>query len=151
MHRETWKKFERFVASAVRGRRIPVTGIGRGDRDVEASYRGGQLLGWFQVKKRKDVRSVLTKWLDEIRELVATEAKGTNIQTPFGALVISAAGESPKDALLVMRLHDFGRLVDALEAAPVVTRIPKGSTIAAPARADFVFTDREGGRVFVRL
>lgn len=90
----TWKSYERRVARLLGGRRIPVTGIGRGDRDVEAGPF------WYQAKLRRALPSWLFEWLDGI---VITAQAANKI----GVVVLKTPGMQVRDSLVVLRLGDW--------------------------------------------
>lgn len=94
---KTWKRRERQVAAALGGHRVPVTGIGRGDRDVETP------LLWVQVKARKSLPAWLWEWLSEI-------CGGAKTVDKSGVLVLIKPGMEIHDALVIMRLTDFEAL-----------------------------------------
>lgn len=89
-----WKRFETRVAKYLGGERIPVTGKGRGDRDVETP------LLCIQTKYRNAIWATLLRWMDEICLTSLTHRK-------TGVLVLAKPGMDTGDALVVMRLRDF--------------------------------------------
>jgi hypothetical protein len=91
--RNTWKAFERSIAVDLGGRRIPVTGIDRADRDIESS------LFWVQAKLRKSIPAWLFDWLGGICG-VCPEGK-------IGILILRTPRMRNAEALVVMRYGDF--------------------------------------------
>lgn len=74
-----------------------MTGIDRGDRDVETP------LLWVQVKARKSLPVWLWEWLSEI-------CGGAKTVDKTGALVLVKPGMEISEALVIMRLVDFEAL-----------------------------------------
>ena len=91
---KSWKRFERAVAKAVGGRRIPVTGLDRAGADVD----GGPFL--FQVKLGRRLPSYLRGWLDGI----ASSAERVN---KTGIVVWRAPHDRVDDSLVIMKLRDW--------------------------------------------
>ena len=89
-----WKRFESRVAKALGGERVPVTGKGRADRDVEAG------MFYYQTKYRDKIPSWLFEWLDGI---VLTAKRAEKV----GALVLNQPGRDTADALVVVRFSDW--------------------------------------------
>lgn len=99
-----WKQAERRIASILGGRRIPVSGRGRGDNpDIEHPTLS------VEVK----ARASFPAWLEDAlrqAELSATEGK-----TP--AVVLHRDRKPYRDALVICRLSEFAELVAELEAS----------------------------------
>lgn len=92
-----WKRFETRVAQRLGGRRIPVTGIDRADRDCETP------LLWVQCKFRKSLPPWLWEWVSDI-------CAGARTVDKSGVLVLGIPGQDTSEALVVMRLVDFEAL-----------------------------------------
>jgi hypothetical protein len=92
--RSTWKSWEWRVGRDLGGRRIPVTGIDRGDRDVEAG------MFWYQLKLRKSLPAWLFDWLDGIRRAAQPVGK-------TGVLVLRKPRMDDADALVILRYADW--------------------------------------------
>lgn len=91
--RNTWKAFERQIASDCGGRRIPVTGIDRADRDVEAG------MFWIQAKLRKSIPAWLFDWLGGIC--------GACPEGKVGVLILRTPRMKNADALVVLKYRDW--------------------------------------------
>ena len=94
---KSWKAFERRLAKRVGGKRIPVTGLGRADADVDA----GPFV--YQAKLRRGLPSYLRDWLRGIT--AAGERKGAT-----GIVVWKAPRQRDDDAVVVLRLKDWQAL-----------------------------------------
>jgi hypothetical protein len=90
--RNTWKSFERRVAKAVGGRRIPVTGIDRNGCDVDA----GPFV--YQVKLRQGQPGYLRDWLSGI---CGQTSDGT------GVVIWKEPGGRDDEAIVVLRFKDW--------------------------------------------
>lgn len=89
-----WKRTERRVATELGGRRVPVTGRGRGDApDIQHP--------WLcpEVKHRRK----LPDWLHEA--MSQARAAATSEQLPI--VVLHQSGQRHKDDLVMIRLSDF--------------------------------------------
>lgn len=92
-----WKATERAVAARLGGRRVPVSGRGRGDAPDVAHPT-------YSVEVKH--RASLPAWLTEaLAQAVAAAAPG---QTPL--VVLHRAGDRHADALAVVRLADLTAL-----------------------------------------
>lgn len=91
--RQTWKNWERRIAEDVGGRRIPVTGIDRADRDVE----GGMF--WYQAKLRRSLPAWIFDWLGGIC--------GACPDGKVGVLVLRTPRMKDDDALVVLKWKDW--------------------------------------------
>lgn len=91
--RNTWKAFERQIAQDCGGRRIPVTGIDRADRDVEAG------MFWIQAKLRKSLPDWIFDWLGGIR--------GACPEGKIGILILRTPRMRNADALVVLKYSDW--------------------------------------------
>lgn len=92
-----WKRFETRVARFLGGERVPVTGKGRADRDVETP------LLYVQTKFRKAIPDWLFEWMDGI--CITAKPVGKT-----GVVVMAQPGMEAGDALVIMRLRDFAGL-----------------------------------------
>ena len=94
----SWKQCERRVAGILGGRRVPVSGRGRGDApDVTTPSLA------VEVKSRR----TLPAWIEGA--LVQAEASAQDPQLPI--VVLHEDGRRYADSLVVLRLDDFvGRL-----------------------------------------
>ena len=88
---KAWKRFERAIAKAVGGRRIPVTGLDRAGSDVD----GGPFQ--FQCKLGRRMPSYLREWIDGI----AATAKARDAT---GIVVWKQPGERVNDSVVILRL-----------------------------------------------
>jgi hypothetical protein len=96
---KNWKACERRIAEKVGGMRIPVSGRGRGDTpDVEHPTLS------LEVKSRKK----LPTWL--LEAISQAEAAAGSERLPVAVLHEDRARYS--DALVVLRLSDFGELLE---------------------------------------
>ena len=108
--RSTWKGYERRVAAAVGGRRIPVTGIDRDGVDVDA----GPFV--YQVKLRARASATdIRKWLEGICRVAQAEEHRIDFgfreyATPTGVLVWKEPGQCDEDALVILRFADWRAL-----------------------------------------
>lgn len=98
MSDKSWKAMERRLARRLGGQRIPVTGIGRGDRDVQAGAF------WYQVKLRRALPNWIFDWLDGIIASALRHRK-------TGILVLKTPRMRDSDALVVLRLGDWEALL----------------------------------------
>ncbi len=89
-----WKATERRVASLLGGRRVPVSGRGRGDQPDIAHP-------WLALEVKD--RATLPAWL--LDALDQAERSATPAQLP--AAVLHQAGDRHDQALVVLRLADF--------------------------------------------
>ena len=105
--RNTWKGWERRVASHLGGRRIPVTGIDRYEADVVTS------MFHVQLKLRKALPDWLFDWLGGI--VANAEPHGK-----VGVLLLRKPRQDDAEALVVMRYSDFRDLhgTETPEARP---------------------------------
>jgi hypothetical protein len=94
MSDQSWKAYERRLAADVGGRRIPVTGLDRGDRDVE----GG--LFFYQAKLRRSLPRWIFDWISGICATAATQDR-------IGVLVLRVPKMRDDDALVVLRWKDW--------------------------------------------
>lgn len=91
---KSWKACERKVAAILGGRRIPVSGRGRGDNpDIEHPTLS------VEVKSRASFPA----WLEDA--LRQAECSVQNGKTP--AVVLHQDRKPYRDALVVIRLEDF--------------------------------------------
>lgn len=95
--RGTWKAYERRVAEALGGRRIPVTGIDRDGADVVTP------MFHVQVKLRRMLPSWLWAWLSGIVGTASVNGK-------IGIMVLKKPGQQDNDALVVLRFSDWRAL-----------------------------------------
>lgn len=94
MPERRWKATERHVARLLGGRRVPVSGRGRGDAPDVAHP-------WLSVEVKD--RRTLPAWLHAA--LAQAEASATPAQLPLA--VLHVAGQRHDRALVVLRLGDF--------------------------------------------
>ncbi len=100
-----WKQAERRVAAILGGRRIPVSGRGRGDNpDVEHPALS------VEVK----ARASFPAWLEDA--LKQAEASAAGGKTPVA--VLHPDRRPYRDALVVLRLSEFAELVQAGGSPP---------------------------------
>ena len=93
-----WKQAERRIAAILGGRRIPVSGRGRGDNpDIEHPTLS------VEVK----ARASFPAWLEDA--LRQAELSATDKKTP--AVVLHRDRRRYADALVVLRLSEFAELV----------------------------------------
>lgn len=96
-----WKQAERLIASILGGRRIPVSGGGRGDNpDVEHPCLS------VEVK----TRASFPAWVEDA--LRQAECSARNGKTP--AVVLHRDRKPYRAALVVCRLSEFAELVGSL-------------------------------------
>jgi hypothetical protein len=89
-----WKATERRIVALVGGRRVPVSGRGRGDqRDIAQPWL------WLEVKDRATLPAWLLDALDQ------AEASATAAQLPVA--VLHRVGDRHDYALIVLRLGAF--------------------------------------------
>lgn len=93
---KAWKKAERMLAADCGGKRIPVTGE-RDGADVEHP------LFCFQLKVRRSLPAWLFTWLGGICGTAARQGK-------TGILVLNLPRRPRRDALVVLRWHDWCEL-----------------------------------------
>jgi hypothetical protein len=89
-----WKATERRIAALLGGRRVPVSGRGRGDQPEIAHP-------WLSLEVKD--RATLPLWL--LDALAQAEASATPAQLPVA--VLHRAGDRHDQALVVLRLADF--------------------------------------------
>jgi hypothetical protein len=89
-----WKATERSVARILGGRRVPVSGRGRGDAPDIAHP-------WLSLEVKD--RATLPAWL--LDAMAQAEASATPAQLPVA--VLHRAGDRYDRALVVLRLSDF--------------------------------------------
>jgi hypothetical protein len=89
-----WKNTERKIAAILGGRRVPVSGRGRGDAPDIAHP-------WLALEVKD--RATLPLWL--LDALDQAEASATPDQLPVA--VLHRAGDRHDQALVVLRLSDF--------------------------------------------
>ncbi len=89
-----WKATERRIAALLGGRRVPVSGRGRGDApDIDHPWLA------LEIKDRATLPAWLLDALDQ------AERSATPAQLP--AAVLHRAGDRHDHALVVLRLADF--------------------------------------------
>lgn len=94
MSERAWKRSERRIAEVLGGRRVPVSGRGRGDApDIEHPALS------IEVKTRKS----LPAWIKDA--LAQAEASSTAGRVPV--VVLHERGKRYASSLAVMRLEDF--------------------------------------------
>jgi hypothetical protein len=97
---QRWKATERKIAALLGGRRVPVSGRGRGDAPDIAHP-------WLSLEVKD--RAALPAWL--LDALAQAEASATPAQLPVA--VLHRAGDRHDHALVVVRLKTFvDRFVD---------------------------------------
>lgn len=89
-----WKAIERRIAALLGGRRVPVSGRGRGDQP-DIAHR------WLSLEVKD--RATLPAWL--LDALDQAEASATAEQLPVA--VLHRAGDRHDHALVVLRLGAF--------------------------------------------
>jgi len=100
-----WKQAERRIAAILGGRRIPVSGRGRGDNpDIEHPALS------VEVK----ARARFPVWLEDA--LKQAELSALDGKTP--AVVLHPDRRPYRDALVVCRLSEFAELVRGLSDTP---------------------------------
>jgi hypothetical protein len=97
MSEKTWKTYERRIAVALGGFRVPVTGIDRADRDVETPKF------FVQAKRRRKLPTWLWEWLNGICATAKPHDK-------IGVMILAKPGQRDCDGLVVLRYDDFVRL-----------------------------------------
>ncbi len=100
-HSDTWKQFERDVAKAVGGKRVPCSGTGRGKQTFDEDVHHPALA--VECKYGKQVPKTPLRWYGRIAE-----------QTPAGkipALALKRKGQH--GGLVVLSLNDFARIFSA--------------------------------------
>lgn len=99
--RSTWKNWEWQVGKDLGGRRIPVTGIDRADRDVEAG------MFWYQLKLRKSLPGWIFDWLHGICAACPDDRTGV--------LILRTPRMKNADALVVLKYKDWVHLHGAVK------------------------------------
>jgi hypothetical protein len=94
MSDKRWKATERKIATLLGGRRVPVSGRGRGDAPDIAHP-------WLSLEVKD--RATLPAWL--LDALAQAEASATAAQLPVA--VVHRAGDRHDHALVVLRLGAF--------------------------------------------
>ena len=94
MSDKRWKQTERKIAALLGGRRVPISGRGRGDAP-DVAHR------WLSIEVKD--RATLPAWL--LDALAQAEASATPAQLPVA--VLHRAGDRHDHALIVLRLADF--------------------------------------------
>jgi hypothetical protein len=93
--RRRWKAAERSLAAYVGGRRVPVTGRGRGDvPDIAHDWLSIEAKSWGRMPERV---------VDALRQAEAANTTGGKLPVAL----IHGNGERYDRALVVMRLGDF--------------------------------------------
>lgn len=92
--RATWKDSERAIAAAIGGKRVPVTGRGRGDAPDIAHP-------WLAVEVKH--RASLPGWLTGALAQAVASKRGD--QLPVA--IIHEAGKRHTENLIVLRQKDF--------------------------------------------
>lgn len=100
-----WKAWERRLAKALGGRRIPVTGIDRDGADVVTP------MFHVQAKLRRALPAWLWAWLSGI---VGT----AKVHQKIGIMVLKRPGQRDDEALVVLRFADWCDL----HGAPEITQ-----------------------------
>lgn len=101
-----WKQAERRIAAILGGRRIPVSGRGRGDTpDIEHPTLS------VEVK----ARAAFPAWLENA--LKQAELSATDGKTPVA--VLHPDRRRYRDALVVLRLSEFAELVGSRSNTPL--------------------------------
>lgn len=98
----SWKRVESRIAKALGGKRIPVTGIDRADRDVETS------MFYVQVKRRKALPPWLWDWLGGICATAKPNGK-------IGVLILTKPGQRDREGIVCLRYADFCDLHGAVK------------------------------------
>lgn len=100
-----WKQAERRIAAILGGRRIPVSGRGRGDNpDIEHPVLS------VEVK----ARATFPAWLEDA--LKQAELSATDGKTPVA--VLHPDRRRYRDALVIVRLSEFAELVGSRSDTP---------------------------------
>jgi hypothetical protein len=102
VNRGTWKAYERRIAVALGGKRIPVTGLDRHGADVVTT------MFHVQVKRGQRFPSYLREWLDGICGTAKDAAK-------VGVVVWNCKGGRDDESVVVMRFKDFQDLHGVVE------------------------------------
>jgi len=101
-----WKQAERRIAAILGGRRVPVSGRGRGDNpDIEHPA--------FSVEIK--ARASFPAWLEDALRQAELSALGG--KTP--AVVLHPDRRPYRDALVVCRLSEFAELVRSRPDTPI--------------------------------
>lgn len=95
----TWKNFERRVAAALGGQRIPASGNGA----IKGDVRHDLLL--IECKYGAQVPKKLHDWMAEAVRDAATETKNRGADTPLVPMLV--VGQPRAEALVIVRLKDF--------------------------------------------
>ena len=108
MTEKSWKKSERRIAALLGGRRVPVSGRGRGDvPDIDHASLA------IEVKSRK----TMPRWLQDALE--QAEASAKDGQLPVA--IFHQRGQRYEDSLVVMRLHSLSEANDNCTLGGVMT------------------------------
>lgn len=105
-----WKATERFVAAALNGVRVPITGRMRGSApDIEHPTYA------IEVKRRSG--SVFPKWLTTAFEQAEASAEEIHrrtgeVRTPLVVVEHAHGQGKPKDHYILMHLNDFVELTE---------------------------------------
>lgn len=99
---KTWKTLERRIAKALGGWRVPVTGLGRADRDVETP------MFFVQAKRRNSLPEWLGAWLGDICANAKPHGK-------IGVLILTKPGQRDRDGIVCLRYADFCDLHGAVK------------------------------------
>ena len=99
---QNWKRLEREVARKLGGRRVPVTGLGRAEADVD----GGPFQ--YQVKLGRRMPSYLHEWVDGIA--LTAKRKGAT-----GVVIWKQPGERVDDSIVLMKLKDWQHVKEFIE------------------------------------
>ena len=94
MNRRSWKRSESRIAGLLGGKRVPVSGRGRGDAPDVAHP-------WLSVEVKS--RTIIPKWLTTA--LAQARAAAQEGQLPVA--IIHKAGGRHDRSIVVMRLDDF--------------------------------------------
>lgn len=99
-----WKEAERFIAAALGGRRVPVTGRSRGDApDIEHPR--------FAIEvKRRATAYAFPKWLETAFE--QAEACNPGDKTSIVVVQHAKGRGHPSSYYVMLALNDFAELVD---------------------------------------
>jgi hypothetical protein len=94
-NRARWKAAERELAERIGGRRVPVSGRGRGDvPDVSHPWMSVEAKSWSRMPERV---------VDALRQAEAANTDGSKLPVAL----IHGNGERYDNALVVLRLSDF--------------------------------------------
>lgn len=109
-----WKATERFIAAALGGRRVPITGRQRGSApDVEHPV--------FAIEcKRRSSLYAFPKWLTTAFEQAEASAEeiqrnGGGLRTPLVVIEHAHGAGRPRDHYVMLRLNDFCELTSEEE------------------------------------